>query len=158
MRIISGSFKGKKILTPIDDKTRPVKDLTKVCSFNIIIHSNNFNDTLNLTFNLTDDMFVKNFFDSWQDAIFPLVEDRTGENKLSNNIKLYPDSYVGDITISKLSKDLRTSYNAQEETYTIKLMEAFPKQLNPISLSYTSNEVMKLQVVIAYSRWQRIYR
>ena len=42
MRIISGSFKGKKILTPIDDKTRPLKDLTKESIFNIINHSNKF--------------------------------------------------------------------------------------------------------------------
>ena len=39
MRIISGSFKGKKILEPKDIKTRPLKDLTKESIFNIIIHS-----------------------------------------------------------------------------------------------------------------------
>ena len=42
MRIISGSFKGKKILEPKDKKTRPLKDLTKESIFNIIIHSNKF--------------------------------------------------------------------------------------------------------------------
>ena len=40
MRIISGSFKGKKILEPKDKKTRPLKDLTKESLFNIINHSN----------------------------------------------------------------------------------------------------------------------
>ena len=29
MRIISGNFKGKKINEPKDNKTRPLKDLTK---------------------------------------------------------------------------------------------------------------------------------
>ena len=42
MRIISGSFKGKKILKPKDIKTRPLKDLTKESIFNIIIHSKKF--------------------------------------------------------------------------------------------------------------------
>ena len=42
MRIISGSFKGKKILEPKDKKTRPLKDLTKESIFNIIRHSNKF--------------------------------------------------------------------------------------------------------------------
>ena len=42
MRIISGSFKGKKILQPADLKTRPLKDLTKESIFNIINHSNKF--------------------------------------------------------------------------------------------------------------------
>ena len=42
MRIISGSFKGKKILEPEDNKTRPLRDLAKESIFNIIKHSNKF--------------------------------------------------------------------------------------------------------------------
>ncbi len=42
MRIISGSFKGKKILEPKDKSTRPLKDLTKESLFNILMHSNKF--------------------------------------------------------------------------------------------------------------------
>ena len=39
MRIISGDYKGKKILIPKDKLTRPLKDLTKESVFNIIKHS-----------------------------------------------------------------------------------------------------------------------
>ena len=39
MRIISGNLKGKKILLPKDNLTRPLKDLTKESIFNIIRHS-----------------------------------------------------------------------------------------------------------------------
>tara|TARA_B100000795_G_scaffold109138_1_gene80560 strand:- start:594 stop:1157 length:564 start_codon:yes stop_codon:yes gene_type:complete len=39
MRIISGDYKGKKILPPKDKLTRPLKDLTKESIFNIIKHS-----------------------------------------------------------------------------------------------------------------------
>ena len=42
MRIISGYFKGKKILTPKNAQTRPLKDITKESIFNIIKHSNKF--------------------------------------------------------------------------------------------------------------------
>tara|TARA_Y100000992_G_scaffold299860_1_gene267364 strand:+ start:151 stop:720 length:570 start_codon:yes stop_codon:yes gene_type:complete len=42
MRIISGAFKGKKIIEPTDSETRPLKDLTKESIFNIIEHSNKF--------------------------------------------------------------------------------------------------------------------
>ena len=42
MRIISGLFKGKKILKPADKITRPLKDLTKESVFNVIEHSNKF--------------------------------------------------------------------------------------------------------------------
>ena len=42
MRIISGTFRGKKILEPKDTITRPLKDLTKESIFNILNHSNKF--------------------------------------------------------------------------------------------------------------------
>ena len=42
MRIIAGTFRGKKILEPKDIKTRPLKDLTKESIFNILNHSNKF--------------------------------------------------------------------------------------------------------------------
>ena len=40
MRIISGIAKGKKILTPIDKKTRPLRDMVRESIFNILNHSN----------------------------------------------------------------------------------------------------------------------
>jgi len=46
MRIISGSFKGKKFLIPKDKLTRPLKDLTKESIFNIIKHSKLLNINL----------------------------------------------------------------------------------------------------------------
>jgi 16S rRNA (guanine966-N2)-methyltransferase len=42
MRIISGTFKNKKILEPNDIKTRPLKDLVKESIFNILDHTNKF--------------------------------------------------------------------------------------------------------------------
>ena len=42
MRVISGVFRGKKIIEPKDSQTRPLKDLTKESIFNIINHSNKF--------------------------------------------------------------------------------------------------------------------
>ena len=42
MRIISGTFRGKKILKPKDNLTRPLKDLAKESIFNILNHSNKF--------------------------------------------------------------------------------------------------------------------
>ena len=42
MRIIAGTFRGKKILEPNDTLTRPLKDLTKESIFNILNHSNKF--------------------------------------------------------------------------------------------------------------------
>ena len=39
MRIISGDFKGQKILSPVDMSTRPLKDMVRESIFNILEHS-----------------------------------------------------------------------------------------------------------------------
>ena len=39
MRIISGKYKGKKLLLPKDKNTRPLRDLVKVSIFNLLDHS-----------------------------------------------------------------------------------------------------------------------
>ena len=39
MRIISGNFKGKKLIIPKDKHTRPLKDNVKESIFNILEHS-----------------------------------------------------------------------------------------------------------------------
>ena len=43
MRIISGIFKGKKLIIPKDKRTRPLKDNVKESIFNILEHSNLIN-------------------------------------------------------------------------------------------------------------------
>ena len=46
MRIISGRFKGKKLLLPKDKNTRPLKDLVKESIFNLLEHSKKMNINL----------------------------------------------------------------------------------------------------------------
>ena len=55
MRVISGLFKGKRLIEPKDIKTRPLKDLTKESIFNIIDHSNKFH--LDITESVILDLF-----------------------------------------------------------------------------------------------------
>lgn len=127
------------------------------------IHSNNFAGTMNLNFTLTDDMFVKDFFDKWQDTILPLTENK----KSHQNIAKYPKDYSCNFQISKLTNDLverpATRSIVLVETitfgdyiYTVKLRDAFPKNVNPIQLSFSSQENLKLSVELAFSSWSRI--
>ena len=43
MRIISGDLKGKKLLIPRDNYTRPLRDAVKESLFNLLQHSNLIN-------------------------------------------------------------------------------------------------------------------
>ena len=118
---------------------------------------------MNLNFTLTDDMFVKDFFDMWQDSILPLTEN----DKSHQNIAKYPKDYSSDFKISKLTNDFverpATRSIVPVETitfgdyiYTVKLRDAFPKNVNPIQLSFSSQENLKLSVELAFSSWSRL--
>ncbi len=43
MRIIRGNFRGKKLIQPLNKKTRPLRDMVKESIFNLLEHSNKFN-------------------------------------------------------------------------------------------------------------------
>ena len=47
MRIISGDLKGKKLLTPLDKSTRPLKDIVRESIFNILDHSSKVSAKIN---------------------------------------------------------------------------------------------------------------
>ncbi len=46
MRIISGKFKNRKLIQPLDKQTRPLKDITKESIFNVLIHSKFFENKI----------------------------------------------------------------------------------------------------------------
>jgi 16S rRNA (guanine966-N2)-methyltransferase len=98
MRIISGSFKGKKILEPKDIKTRPLKDLTKESIFNIIIHSKKFK--INLESSIILDLFagVGSF----------------GIECLSRNVKkvIFVENYNGVLPLLKINLE---NFNLNEK-------------------------------------------
>ena len=100
IRIISGNFKGKKILEPNDIQTRPLKDMTKESIFNIINHSNKFCVDLNKSKIL--DLFsgVGSF----------------GIECLSRGVKkvIFVENYPGVLTILKKNLSNLTSINNYE--------------------------------------------
>ena len=111
MRIISGYFKGKKILDPKDLKTRPLKDLTKESIFNIISHSNKFKVNLSnsnildlfsgvgsfglecLSRGVKEVFFIENYI-----GVLPILEKNLSSLKSINNYKIIKkDIYKDDI-------------------------------------------------------------
>lgn len=118
MRIISGFFKGKKILTPNDKKTRPLKDLTKESIFNIINHSNKFNINLSnsyildlfcgvgsfgiecLSRGVRDVLFVENY-----SGVLPLLKKNLSNLKSVNNYKIIEKDIYNDNIFRELNHD-----------------------------------------------------
>ena len=58
MRIISGNKKGKKILLPDPDITRPLKDSVKENIFNILLHSQEFKYNFDFNNSVIFDIFA----------------------------------------------------------------------------------------------------
>lgn len=58
MRIISGNKKGKKILLPDPNITRPLKDNVKENIFNILLHSQDFKHKFNFNDSVIFDIFA----------------------------------------------------------------------------------------------------
>tara|TARA_Y100000590_G_scaffold188214_1_gene214510 strand:- start:3627 stop:4193 length:567 start_codon:yes stop_codon:yes gene_type:complete len=102
MRIISGKAKGKKILTPNNKKTRPLKDMVRESIFNIIHHSN----LLSLEF---DQCFVLDLFSGV--GSFGLEAISRGAKKV-----VFFEEYKP--TFDLLNKNIDTlSFNKEAETY-----------------------------------------
>ena len=117
MRIISGIFRGKKILQPLDNSTRPLKDLTKESIFNIIKHSNKFKIYLEKSYVL--DLFcgvgsfglecisrgVKfvTFVENYKEVL-PILKKNLNNLKLVNNYKIIEKNILNDLNFNSLNQ------------------------------------------------------
>ena len=116
MRVISGSFKGKKIFEPKDNKTRPIKDLAKESIFNIIEHSNKLKTQL-IDSNILDlfsgvgsfgieclsrgskkVVFVENY-----SGVLPILKKNLSSLKIDKNYEILENDIYNDKILSKLN-------------------------------------------------------
>ena len=116
MRVISGSLKGKRILEPKDNKTRPLKDLAKESIFNIIEHSNKFDAQL-IDSNILDlfsgvgsfgieclsrgskkVVFVENY-----SGVLPVLKKNLLSLKIVKNYEILDKDIYNDKVLSKLN-------------------------------------------------------
>ena len=109
MRIIGGNLRGKKILTPIDKSTRPLKDMVRESIFNIIEHSKN--EFVNLNNAKVLDLFSGT-------GSFGIECISRGAEKV-----IYFENYANSIKILKKNLDLlklnKYSKIIEKDTYNI---------------------------------------
>ena len=115
MRIISGLFKGKKILQPADKITRPLKDLTKESVFNVIEHSNKF--SVNIKDSIVLDLYSGvgsfgleclsreaqhvTFIENYQ-GVLPILKKNIQSLKSINNYKIYEKDVYNENIFSNI--------------------------------------------------------
>jgi len=103
---------------------------------------------LSMTFILTQDMVIKNYFDNWLNLI---------QTDFQYDPSYY-DDYTTDIYMALLPIEQHSIIPAiatgEHNYYTIKIEEAFPISVGDIALSSADvNTYAKLQVTFAYRRW-----
>ena len=117
MRIISGLFKGKKILSPINLQTRPLKDLVKESIFNIINHSpklliNIQNSTILDLFSGVGSFGLEclsrgskhvTFFENY-DGVLPILKKNLASLELNNKYEVIEKDLFNKDSFALLSK------------------------------------------------------
>ncbi len=98
-----------------------------------------FNEDVNFMFLLTNNYYVKDFFETWMDAIIPKKE----------YLLSYPVTYEHDIVVHQLDEQDR-------KVYSVKLIGAFPISVNTIELSTgASGDIGRLPVTFTYVDYEK---
>ena len=92
---------------------------------------------ITLNFYVDNSMQVKKLFDSWITNI---------QDPNTRNMNYY-STYTTDIDIHIL--DVK-----EQARYTVKLFNAYPKDMSAITMDYSNRDVMKLQVTMNYKYWK----
>jgi T4-like virus tail tube protein gp19 len=94
-----------------------------------------YND-IDLTFLIEGNMNEKYLFDAWLDYVNP---------NTTNNFN-YKSDYSASIIINQYDV-------ANELTYSVELVDAWPTSINQLDLDWSSDAVHKLNVTFSYTKW-----
>ena len=159
MRIISGKFKGKKILHPTDKNTRPLKDLTKESIFNIIKHSKKF--SINLESSEILDLFsgtgsfgieclsrgakYVTFVENYE-RILPILKKNLDNLNSQKNYSIFEKNIFNDFNLINLKKKFDIIF--LDPPYK-------EKDLEKILINITDQKILKLNGTLIIHRHKK---
>ena len=100
-------------------------------------------DEVTMSFMLTNDYYIKKYFDMWQE----MIVDTSGEHYKT----FYKNDYVTDVLIQQLSAS-----NDVVPGYTIRLENAYPIQVGQIELSNESEGLMEVSITWEYDNFKSV--
>jgi len=104
------------------------------------------------------------FFEGWMDYMSGLGTSASRDTYYSpySNFRMnYYEDYTTDIFISKFEKDVTrrdtriTGSRSAKKYMEYTLLKAYPKRVDSMSLSYSSSDVLTVDVTFGYSRYVR---
>lgn len=109
-------------------------------------NNTNYGAGILLSFLCRNDGIERRFFDDWMDIINPI-------NTFNFN---FPNQYYCDINIFQFAdykSQTKPGEPALKYAWTIK--NAWPTLVQPQTVTWTDNDVLRLQVMFAYKYWER---
>ena len=100
-------------------------------------------DEVTMSFMLTNDYYIKKYFDMWQE----MIVDTSGDHYKT----FYKNEYCTDIIIQQLSAS-----NDVIPGYTVKLENAYPIQVGQVELTNESEGLMELSITWEYDNFKSI--
>lgn len=95
---------------------------------------------ISVTFHVDRNMTIKTYFDEWMQKIVDPVTGTVG----------YQEEYVTNIKIRQLDE-------AENITYEIELLEAFPRSMNLMELNNAAtNQTHRLNILFGYRYWRNV--
>lgn len=105
--------------------------------------------SIDVTFLCNEKLEEKELFEKWMDAI--TGTHRVNSEDPENSSKVYNIGYYDDI---KGTIDIRQFNETGLMVYHVKCLESYPLQITPLSLSWDSDELHRLDVSFAYRYYQ----
>jgi hypothetical protein len=100
-------------------------------------------DEVTMSFIMTNDYYIKNYFDMWQEMII----DTSGDHYKA----FYKNDYVTDVTIQQLSAS-----NDVIPGYSIQLRNAYPIQVGAMELDNESEGLLEVSITWEYDNFKSV--
>ena len=100
-------------------------------------------DEVSMTFTLTNDYYIKRYFDLWQEMIIDTSHDHYKA--------AYKRDYCKDVIIQQLSTS-----NHMIPGYTVKLLNAYPIQVGAVELANESEGSLQINITWEYDNFKNI--
>ena len=100
-------------------------------------------DEVTMTFMLTNDYYIKKYFDMWQE----MIVDTSGKHYKT----FYKNEYSTDVTIQQLSQG-----SDIVPGYSIKLLNAYPIQVGAIELSSEGEGLLEVSITWEYDNFKSV--
>ena len=113
-----------------------------------------YDDVLGLTFYVDRNYNVIKLFERWIDYISGITDPEKFKSPFTNQRFSYPKTYKNDIFLTKFEMDhFSNESTLPKVTFDYTFIQAFPRDITAIPLSYEQGQILKCNVSFSFIRY-----